>query len=123
MPEDHFFETNEIQSEVLTVNKRRKDRKSDTMRSVWRRIKGLPVSTEIREMQEDLTTQGFRGEKLAQLTRAKTKSPLPIFQVERSGAPLEICQHQRNSSAASHHGVSKLESDHRDVAGGSGIRQ
>ncbi|GFX58490.1 hypothetical protein TNCV_416701 [Trichonephila clavipes] len=29
----------------------------------------------------------------------------------------------RNSSAASHHGVSKLESEHRAIEDGSGIRQ
>ncbi|GFT49236.1 nucleic-acid-binding protein from transposon X-element [Trichonephila clavipes] len=45
-------------------------------------IKGLPISTEIGEIQEDLTSQGFSVEKVAQLTRSKTKSPLPIFMVE-----------------------------------------
>ncbi|GFY09709.1 putative RNA-directed DNA polymerase from transposon X-element [Trichonephila clavipes] len=45
-------------------------------------IKGLPVSTEIGEIQADLTSQGFCVEKVAQLTRSKTKSPLPIFMVE-----------------------------------------
>ncbi|GFV84861.1 uncharacterized protein TNCV_4298431 [Trichonephila clavipes] len=45
-------------------------------------IKGLPVSTEIGEIQEDFTSQGFCVEKVAQLTRSKTKSPLPIFMVE-----------------------------------------
>ncbi|GFX08206.1 nucleic-acid-binding protein from transposon X-element [Trichonephila clavipes] len=45
-------------------------------------IKGLPISTEIDEIQEDLTSQGFSVEKVAQLTRSKTKSPLPIFMVE-----------------------------------------
>ncbi|GFW97907.1 nucleic-acid-binding protein from transposon X-element [Trichonephila clavipes] len=46
-------------------------------------IKGLPISTEIHEIQDDLTSQGFNVEKVAQLTRSKTKkAPLPIFMVE-----------------------------------------
>ncbi|GFV91285.1 RNA-directed DNA polymerase from mobile element jockey [Trichonephila clavipes] len=45
-------------------------------------IKGLPISTEIDEIQDDLTSQGFSVEKVAQLTRSKTKAPLPIFMVE-----------------------------------------
>ncbi|GFX42956.1 nucleic-acid-binding protein from transposon X-element [Trichonephila clavipes] len=45
-------------------------------------IKDLPISTEIDEIQEDLTSEGFSVEKVAQLTRSKTKSPLPIFMVE-----------------------------------------
>ncbi|GFV45820.1 nucleic-acid-binding protein from transposon X-element [Trichonephila clavipes] len=50
-------------------------------------IKGLPISTEIGEIQEDLTSQGFTVEKVAQLTRSKTKSPLPIFMVELEKKP------------------------------------
>ncbi|GFV61431.1 nucleic-acid-binding protein from transposon X-element [Trichonephila clavipes] len=50
-------------------------------------IKGLPISTEIGEIQEDLTSQGFCVEKVAQLTRSKTKSPLPIFMVELEKKP------------------------------------
>ncbi|GFV28276.1 uncharacterized protein TNCV_2221111 [Trichonephila clavipes] len=50
-------------------------------------IKGLPISTEIGEIQEDLTSQGFSVEKVAQLTRSKTKSPLPIFMVELEKKP------------------------------------
>ncbi|GFV60735.1 uncharacterized protein TNCV_4092581 [Trichonephila clavipes] len=50
-------------------------------------IKGLPVSTEIGEIKADLTTQGFHVEKVAQLTRSKTKSPLPIFMVELERNP------------------------------------
>ncbi|GFX05856.1 putative RNA-directed DNA polymerase from transposon X-element [Trichonephila clavipes] len=50
-------------------------------------IKGLPISTEIGEIQEDLTSQGFSVEKMAQLTRSKTKSPLPIFMVELEKKP------------------------------------
>ncbi|GFX50724.1 nucleic-acid-binding protein from transposon X-element [Trichonephila clavipes] len=50
-------------------------------------IKGLPISTEIGEIHEDLTSQGFCVEKVAQLTRSKTKSPLPIFMVELERKP------------------------------------
>ncbi|GFT18852.1 uncharacterized protein TNCV_1671901 [Trichonephila clavipes] len=50
-------------------------------------IKGLPISTEIGEIQEDLTSQGFSVEKVAQLTRSKTKSLLPIFMVELEKKP------------------------------------
>ncbi|GFT45113.1 nucleic-acid-binding protein from transposon X-element [Trichonephila clavipes] len=50
-------------------------------------IKGLPVSTEIGEIQADLTSQGFCVVKVAQLTRSKTKSPLPIFMVELDRNP------------------------------------
>ncbi|GFU40235.1 integrase_H2C2 domain-containing protein [Trichonephila clavipes] len=41
-------------------------------------IKGLPISTEINEIQDDLTLQGFSVEKVAQLTRSKTKAPPPF---------------------------------------------
>ncbi|GFU93380.1 transposable element Tcb2 transposase [Trichonephila clavipes] len=50
-------------------------------------IKGLPISTEIGEIQDDLTSQGFCVEKVAQLTRSKTKSLLPIFMVELEKKP------------------------------------
>ncbi|GFU38084.1 nucleic-acid-binding protein from transposon X-element [Trichonephila clavipes] len=50
-------------------------------------IKGLPISTEIGEIQEDLTSQGFSAEKVGQLTRSKTKYPLPIFMVELEKKP------------------------------------
>ncbi|GFY58321.1 uncharacterized protein TNIN_340331 [Trichonephila inaurata madagascariensis] len=50
-------------------------------------IKGLPTSTEIGEIKDDLTAQGFNVEKVAQLTIAKTKSPLPIFLVELKKSP------------------------------------
>ncbi|GFX71293.1 PRE_C2HC domain-containing protein [Trichonephila clavipes] len=50
-------------------------------------IKGLPISTEIHEIQDDLTSQGFNVEKVAQLTRSKTKAPLPIFMVELEKKP------------------------------------
>ncbi|GFT39541.1 hypothetical protein TNCV_591681 [Trichonephila clavipes] len=47
----------------------------------------LPISTEINEIQDDLTSQGFNVEKVAQLTRSKTKAPLPIFMVELEKKP------------------------------------
>ncbi|GFW39499.1 uncharacterized protein TNCV_3908081 [Trichonephila clavipes] len=50
-------------------------------------IKGLPISTEINEIQDDLTSQGFNVEKVAQLTRSKTKASLPIFMVELEKKP------------------------------------
>ncbi|GFT29847.1 nucleic-acid-binding protein from transposon X-element [Trichonephila clavipes] len=50
-------------------------------------IKGLPISTKIGEIQDDLTSQGFCVEKVAQFTRSKTKSPLPIFMVELEKKP------------------------------------
>ncbi|GFV95651.1 uncharacterized protein TNCV_4576521 [Trichonephila clavipes] len=50
-------------------------------------IKGLSVSTEIGEIQADLTSQGFCVVKVAQLTRSKTKSLLPIFMVELERNP------------------------------------
>ncbi|GFU48523.1 putative RNA-directed DNA polymerase from transposon X-element [Trichonephila clavipes] len=49
-------------------------------------IKGLPVSTEIGEIQAELTSQGFCVEKVAQFTRSK-KSPLHIFVVELKRTP------------------------------------
>ncbi|GFU73146.1 uncharacterized protein TNCV_294321 [Trichonephila clavipes] len=49
--------------------------------------KGLLISTEIHEIQDDLTSQGFNVEKVAQLTRSKTKAPLPIFMVELEKKP------------------------------------
>ncbi|GFW13282.1 nucleic-acid-binding protein from transposon X-element [Trichonephila clavipes] len=42
-------------------------------------IKGLPISTEIGEIQEDLTSQGFSVEKVTQLTRSKNQIPAPHF--------------------------------------------
>ncbi|GFY07898.1 uncharacterized protein TNCV_2579301 [Trichonephila clavipes] len=50
-------------------------------------IKALPDSTEIGEIKADLTSQGFRVEKVAQLTISKTKSPVSIFMVELERNP------------------------------------
>ncbi|GFW10223.1 nucleic-acid-binding protein from transposon X-element [Trichonephila clavipes] len=45
-------------------------------------LKGLPTSTDIQNIKSDLENQGYIVEKVAQLTKNKTKSPLPIFMVE-----------------------------------------
>ncbi|GFQ74283.1 nucleic-acid-binding protein from transposon X-element [Trichonephila clavata] len=52
-------------------------------------IKGLPISTDIEDIKKDLTErdQGFTVEKVAQLTKAKTKYKLPIFMVELTNKP------------------------------------
>ncbi|GFT92357.1 nucleic-acid-binding protein from transposon X-element [Trichonephila clavipes] len=48
-------------------------------------IKGLPISTNICDIQKDLTERGFLVNKVAQLT--KTKFKLPIFMVELQKSP------------------------------------
>ncbi|GFV22399.1 nucleic-acid-binding protein from transposon X-element [Trichonephila clavipes] len=45
-------------------------------------LKGLPVRTEVADIEEDLKSQGFEVEKVAQLRKFSTKEPLPIFMVE-----------------------------------------
>ncbi|GFT01575.1 nucleic-acid-binding protein from transposon X-element [Trichonephila clavipes] len=45
-------------------------------------IKGLPVKTDVAEIESDLISQGFEVEKVAQLRKVSTKEPLPIFMVE-----------------------------------------
>ncbi|GFV95934.1 nucleic-acid-binding protein from transposon X-element [Trichonephila clavipes] len=45
-------------------------------------IKGLPVKTDVAEIEADLISQGFEVEKVAQLRKFSTKEPLPIFMVE-----------------------------------------
>ncbi|GFQ89318.1 uncharacterized protein TNCT_363891 [Trichonephila clavata] len=50
-------------------------------------IKGLPVSTDIADIKTDLESQGYTIEKVAQLTKTKTKFPLPIFMVETKKFP------------------------------------
>ncbi|GFV66781.1 nucleic-acid-binding protein from transposon X-element [Trichonephila clavipes] len=45
-------------------------------------IKGLPVKTDVAEIESDLISQGFEVEKVAQLRKFSTKEPLPIFMVE-----------------------------------------
>ncbi|GFX32442.1 probable RNA-directed DNA polymerase from transposon BS [Trichonephila clavipes] len=60
-------------------------------------IKGLPISTDINAIRDDLTERGFNVIKVAQLTRSKSKFKLPIFMVELKEAPapdifqLETC--------------------------------
>ncbi|GFT72816.1 PRE_C2HC domain-containing protein [Trichonephila clavipes] len=49
------------------------------------RHKGLPISTDICDIQKDLTERGFLVNKVTQLT--KTKFKLPIFMVELQKSP------------------------------------
>ncbi|GFR25850.1 nucleic-acid-binding protein from transposon X-element [Trichonephila clavata] len=57
-------------------------------------IKGLPISTEVEDIKNELVTKGFRVEKVAQLTKSKTKFKLRIFMVELKKSPdsLDIFQ-------------------------------
>ncbi|GFS80863.1 nucleic-acid-binding protein from transposon X-element [Trichonephila clavipes] len=50
-------------------------------------IKGLPISTDINAIRDDLTERGFNVIKVVQLTRAKSKFKLPIFMVELKKLP------------------------------------
>ncbi|GFX35261.1 nucleic-acid-binding protein from transposon X-element [Trichonephila clavipes] len=50
-------------------------------------IKGLPISTDNCDIKKDLTERGFLVNKVAQLTKAKSKFKLPIFMVELQKAP------------------------------------
>ncbi|GFR21488.1 nucleic-acid-binding protein from transposon X-element [Trichonephila clavata] len=45
-------------------------------------LKGLPASTDIDDIKNDLANQGVTVSKVAQLTQRKSKSPLPMFLVE-----------------------------------------
>ncbi|GFW31075.1 nucleic-acid-binding protein from transposon X-element [Trichonephila clavipes] len=45
-------------------------------------IKGLPASTNITDIESDLKTKGFVVEKIVQLRKFATKSPLPLFMVQ-----------------------------------------
>ncbi|GFQ65557.1 hypothetical protein TNCT_370591 [Trichonephila clavata] len=45
-------------------------------------LKGLPASTDIDEIKNDLANQRVAVSKVAQLTQRKSKSPLPMFLVE-----------------------------------------
>ncbi|GFU60521.1 nucleic-acid-binding protein from transposon X-element [Trichonephila clavipes] len=45
-------------------------------------LKGLPVKTDAADIEDDLKSQGFEVEKVAQLRKFSTKEPLPIFMVE-----------------------------------------
>ncbi|GFV46169.1 uncharacterized protein TNCV_3420951 [Trichonephila clavipes] len=57
-------------------------------------IKGLPASTNIADIETDLKTKGFDVEKIAQLRKFATKSPLPLFmvQIKRSENAQDIYQ-------------------------------
>ncbi|GFU23506.1 hypothetical protein TNCV_3537211 [Trichonephila clavipes] len=50
-------------------------------------IKGLPMSTDIEDIKNELTKRGFNVINVAQLTKAKTKFKLPIFMVELEKTP------------------------------------
>ncbi|GFT54886.1 uncharacterized protein TNCV_4888441 [Trichonephila clavipes] len=45
-------------------------------------IKGLPTTTNIADIEADLKEKGFEVEKIAQLRKFSTKSPLPLFMVQ-----------------------------------------
>ncbi|GFU48434.1 nucleic-acid-binding protein from transposon X-element [Trichonephila clavipes] len=45
-------------------------------------IKGLPTSTNITDIEADLKEKGFEVEKIAQLRKFSTKSPLPLFMIQ-----------------------------------------
>ncbi|GFR04802.1 hypothetical protein TNCT_715591 [Trichonephila clavata] len=50
-------------------------------------IKGLSEPTDIVDIKTDLESQSYTIEKVAQLTKTKTKLPLPIFMVETKKFP------------------------------------
>ncbi|GFY70789.1 nucleic-acid-binding protein from transposon X-element [Trichonephila inaurata madagascariensis] len=50
-------------------------------------LKGLPTSSDIQDIKSDLENQGYIVEKVARLTKSKTKFPLPIFMVELKKFP------------------------------------
>ncbi|GFX34160.1 uncharacterized protein TNCV_2071971 [Trichonephila clavipes] len=45
-------------------------------------IKGLPASTDVADIELELKLKGITVEKIAQLRRLATKSPLPLFMIE-----------------------------------------
>ncbi|GFT80826.1 uncharacterized protein TNCV_2714611 [Trichonephila clavipes] len=45
-------------------------------------IKGLPSSTYVTDIETELKAKGFEVEKIAQLRRFATKSPLPLFMIQ-----------------------------------------
>ncbi|GFV24544.1 uncharacterized protein TNCV_814281 [Trichonephila clavipes] len=57
-------------------------------------IKGLPASTSITDIETDLKAKGFDVEKIAQLRKFATKSPLPLFmvQIKKSNNAQDIYQ-------------------------------
>ncbi|GFT31528.1 uncharacterized protein TNCV_609261 [Trichonephila clavipes] len=57
-------------------------------------IKGLPSSTNVTDIETELKAKGFDVEKIAQLRKFSTKSPLPLFmiQIKRSENAQDIFQ-------------------------------
>ncbi|GFU57887.1 nucleic-acid-binding protein from transposon X-element [Trichonephila clavipes] len=45
-------------------------------------IKGLPSSTNVSDIESELQAKGFKVEKIAQLRKFSTKSPLPLFMIQ-----------------------------------------
>ncbi|GFU75623.1 PRE_C2HC domain-containing protein [Trichonephila clavipes] len=45
-------------------------------------IKGLPSSTNVTDIESELQAKGFEVEKIAQLRKFSTKSPLPLFMIQ-----------------------------------------
>ncbi|GFY10686.1 nucleic-acid-binding protein from transposon X-element [Trichonephila clavipes] len=45
-------------------------------------IKGLPSSTNVTDIESELKAKGFKVEKIAQLRKFSTKSPLPLFMIQ-----------------------------------------
>ncbi|GFS77529.1 nucleic-acid-binding protein from transposon X-element [Trichonephila clavipes] len=45
-------------------------------------IKGLPSSTNVTDIESELRAKGFEVEKIAQLRKFSTKSPLPLFMIQ-----------------------------------------
>ncbi|GFX13691.1 uncharacterized protein TNCV_1922041 [Trichonephila clavipes] len=45
-------------------------------------IKGLPSSTNVTDIESELQAKGFEVEKIAQLRKFTTKSPLPLFMIQ-----------------------------------------
>ncbi|GFS89333.1 nucleic-acid-binding protein from transposon X-element [Trichonephila clavipes] len=50
-------------------------------------LKGLPINTDIDDIERDLTSRGFQVQKVAQFTKTRTKLKLPIFMVELQRTP------------------------------------
>ncbi|GFV91181.1 uncharacterized protein TNCV_897021 [Trichonephila clavipes] len=55
-------------------------------------IKGLPSFTNVTDIESELKSKGFAVEKISQLRRFATKSPLPLFmvQIKRSESAVNI---------------------------------
>ena len=80
-----FPRTTEEEMKILAIladqgvgHFRHSHRKNSFIKTV---IKGLPRDTEPRHIAEALSAEGYIITKVVQLTRARTKAPLPIFQI------------------------------------------